>query len=119
VKLTIYHNPRCSKSRQALSILEGAGIDVSIVEYLKLPPTAARLLELAKMLGMPLADLLRRGEDDFKHAADLPPLDADAALADWLESHPRVIERPIVVDDERGRAVVGRPSENVRSLLPQ
>lgn len=114
--VTIYHNPRCSKSRKTLEILEERGTGHRIVEYLQTPPDAAQILDLAARLGMPVQALLRRGEADFKQATDLPDLDDDAALADWLAAHPIVIERPIVVADD-GRAVIGRPPENVLELL--
>ena len=115
--LTIYHNPRCSKSRATLGIIEEAGVTPDIVAYLDTPPSGARIVELAGMIGIPVRDLLRRGESDFKEAMDLPDLDDDVALAEWLSNHPRVIERPIVVDSASGRAVIGRPPENVTELL--
>jgi len=117
MSITIYHNPRCSKSRKTLEILTQAGITPTIVEYLITPPNAAATLQLASQLGVPVRDLLRRGEAEFKEASDLPDLDDDAALAAWLELHPRVIERPIVVDESGGKAVVGRPPENVHELI--
>ncbi len=116
--LTIYHNPRCSKSRQTLALIDGAGVETNIVPYLLDAPDAKTLLELSRKLGLPLSDLLRRGEREFKEATSLPPLDDNAALAHWLAEHPIVLERPIVVDEETGRAVVGRPPENVLALLP-
>lgn len=115
--LTIYHNPRCSKSRQTLEIITESGIVPAIVEYLQNPPDAERIRHMAGLLGIPVSALLRRGEDDFKNATDLPDLDDDAALADWIMQNPRVLERPIVIDDARERAVVGRPPENVRELI--
>jgi arsenate reductase len=116
--ITIYHNPRCSKSRKTLELIEDAGITPAIVKYLDSPPDTARILELAALLGMPVAELLRRNEDDFRNADDLPPLEDDDALAAWVAKNPRVLQRPIVVDDAAGIAVVGRPPENVRALLP-
>lgn len=117
MSLIIYHNPRCSKSRRTLGILETAGIDVQIVEYLKHPPSPERLLEIAGMLDTPLTELLRRGEAVFKQAADLPEPGDDGALAQWLSGNPSVLQRPIVVDDTHKRAVVGRPPENVEELF--
>ena len=70
--LLIYHNPRCSKSRKTLEIIQSAGETPEIVAYLDTPPDAARLVELAKMLEIPVASLLRRGEAEFRNAADLP-----------------------------------------------
>ena len=118
MSITIYHNPRCSKSRLTLELIEQAGVTPEIVKYLDTPPSAERIQELAKTIGVPVADLLRRGEDDFRNADDLPDLDDDAALAAWVSRHPRALQRPIVIDDERAIAVVGRPPENVSALLP-
>lgn len=118
MSLTIYHNPRCSKSRKTLELIQEAGVTPGIVEYLSAPPSAARIVQLANMLGSSVQELLRRNEADFKDANDLPKLDDDAALAAWIEAHPRVLERPIVVDEENNRAIVGRPPENVTELLP-
>ena len=115
--LTIYHNPRCSKSRKTLEIIRDAGVEPDVVLYLDDTPTAARIVDIAGVLGMKVSDLLRRGESEFKEAGNLPDLDDDAALAAWIEAHPKVLERPIVVDDDRGEAVVGRPPENVEALL--
>jgi len=118
MKITIYHNPRCSKSRKTLELIEEAGISPEIVNYLDSPPTAARICELAATIGVPVADLLRRREDDFRNAGDLPVLDDDNALAAWIARHPRVLQRPIVIDDAAGMAVIGRPPENVHEILP-
>ena len=117
MSITIYHNPRCSKSRKTLELLEQSGITPTIVEYLNTPPDAETTLRHARLIGIRVADLLRRGEEEFKQANDLPDLDDDSALAKWLEAHPKVIERPIVVDETNNRAVVGRPPENVLELV--
>ena len=117
MSITIYHNPRCSKSRKTLELIEAAGVKPMIVKYLDNTPTAERIGELAATIGVPVADLLRRGEDVFRNATDLPALDDDAALAAWIARNPKVLERPIVIDDEAGVAVVGRPPENVNELL--
>ena len=118
MSLTIYHNPRCSKSRKTLELIQEAGVSTNIVDYLSEPPSAARILQLAELLGLTVQELLRRNEADFKDAADLPDLDDNAALAAWVANHPKVLERPIVVDDGANKAVMGRPPENVRNLLP-
>ena len=115
--LTIYHNPRCSKSRKTLEIINNAGIEPLIVHYLENTPDAATIQNFAVMLGIAVADLLRKGESEFKEASDIPDLDDDAALAMWIEAHPIVLDRPIVVDAEAGKAIVGRPPENVEELL--
>lgn len=117
MSLKIYHNPRCSKSRKTLEIIQDAGVEPTIALYLDDTPGAAEILDIAGKLGKPVADLLRRGESTFKEATDLPDLSEDAALATWLEAHPIVLERPIVVDTDSGKAVVGRPPENVLELL--
>lgn len=117
MSLKIYHNPRCSKSRKTLEIIQGAGVEPTIVLYLQDTPPAAEILDVASKLGLPVANLLRRGESEFKEAADLPDLADDAALAAWIAEHPIVLERPVVVDTGSGRAVVGRPPEIVNELL--
>ncbi|MDH5345891.1 MAG: arsenate reductase (glutaredoxin), partial [Gammaproteobacteria bacterium] len=88
-----------------------------IVEYLETPPARDTLLGIAQMLGMPLTDLLRRGEEEFRNAGDSVPLGDEAALANWIHDNPRVLERPIVVDESSRRAVIGRPPENVLEIL--
>lgn len=119
MRITIYHNPQCTKSRKSLNFIRDAGIEPTIVEYLNTAPDAATIQQLAKQLGIPVAGLLRRGEDLFKEATDLPDLTDDEALATWLAQNPRVIERPIVVDEDSGTAVIGRPAENVQEFLNQ
>jgi arsenate reductase len=115
--ITIYHNPRCSKSRKTLELIETAGVSPQVIRYLDDPPGADRIRALAAAIGLPVAELLRRNEDDFRNAADLPDLHDDAALAAWLARHPRVLQRPIVIDEVSGAAVVGRPPEKVNDLL--
>ena len=115
--VTIYHNPRCSKSRQTLQLIDDSGTPHTIVRYLEESPDASAILDLASKLGLSVADLLRRGESEFKEATDLPDLSDNAGLADWLAQHPIVLERPIVVNDSTGHAVIGRPPENVLALL--
>ena len=115
--ITIYHNPHCSKSRKTLELIRSADIEPKIVAYLDTPPSADRIRKLAGMLEIPVNKLLRRGEAEFREACDLPSLDDDQALSNWLSEHPRVIERPIVVDESSGRAVIGRPPESVSELL--
>lgn len=117
MSLILYHNPRCSKSRQTLALIESRGIRPDIVDYLSAPPDAATLIDIAARIGVPLADLVRRGEAEFKAAGDSVPLHDDALLAEWIVRNPKVLQRPIVVDTGTGRAVVGRPPENVLDLI--
>lgn len=117
MRITIYHNPRCSKSRATLELIEAKGITPEIVEYLKTPPDAETLRRIAGLVGVPLSALVRQGEDEFRNAGDAVPLDDEAALAAWLHEHPKVLQRPIVVDESNERAVVGRPPENVHELI--
>ena len=117
MNVTIYHNPRCSKSRKTLEIIEDSGVSPQVVLYLKEKLSAADILDLASRLHLPVADLLRRGEAVFKEAQNLPDLSDDAALAAWVAANPTVLQRPIVVDTATGKAVIGRPPENVHELL--
>ncbi len=117
MSIKIYHNPRCSKSRNSLALLNEAGVDPEVVEYLETPPAASEILRLARLLGIPVSGLLRRGEAEFRDATDLPDLDDDAALSAWLQAHPKVIERPIVVNSAGDKAVIGRPPENVLEMV--
>ena len=113
---TIYHNPRCSKSRETLALLEEKGIDAEVVLYLDTPPDAARLAELIRQLGFKSArDLMRKGEAEYAELGlDNPALD-EAALIAALAAHPRLIERPIVVHGAQAR--IGRPPASVLELF--
>ena len=113
--VTIYHNPRCSKSRQTLALLEERGIQPHIVLYLETPPDHATLKTLLQQLQLPARGLLRKGEDMYKSLAlDNPALDEDQ-LINAMTSHPQLIERPIVVHGKQ--AALGRPPENVLQIL--
>ena len=110
----IYHNPRCSKSRNTLALLEENGIAPRVVLYLETPPDEAQIRDLLKKLGIGAADLLRRGEADYKQSGlgrDSSEQDIVAAMA----RYPKLIERPIVVKGKR--ALLGRPPENVLELI--
>lgn len=119
MNVTIYHNPRCSKSRQTLELIESHGLKPKIVEYLNNPPEADTLLQLARRLGVPLSAILRSSEAEYTASEDGPPIDDERELAKWLHRHPSVLERPIVVDEDSDKAVIGRPPENVLDLLPR
>lgn len=116
-EITIYHNPRCSKSRQTLALLEQNGVNPNIVLYLETPPTPAQLQGLLRKLRFTARELLRKSEDDYK-ALGLANEGLDEhALLKAMSEHPKLIERPIVVGGDR--AVLGRPPENVFELIPQ
>jgi len=111
----IYHNPRCSKSRQALKLLEEQGIEPTIIKYLETPPNQAELSHILELLGLEPRDLMRKKEKDYKALGlDDPGLSRDQLIQAMVE-HPKLIERPIVVKD--GRAALGRPPERVLEVL--
>lgn len=111
----IYHNNRCSKSRATLALLEERGCKVEVINYLETPPDAAELAELLKQLGMRPRDLLRTGETDYQSLGLADPSLGDAALIAAMATHPKLVERPIVVAN--GRAALGRPPEAVLAIL--
>jgi len=111
--VTIYHNPRCSKSRTTLQVLKDNGVDANVVEYLSVPPTAAELKDILGMLGMTPRQLLRKKEAR-EAGLDDPGLDGDALIAAMV-ANPIVIERPIVVAE--GKAKIGRPPESVLDII--
>lgn len=113
--VTLYHNPRCSKSRQALALLEARGIRPVVVHYLDTPPDADTLRGVLKKLGLLPRALLRRGEEAYRDLKlDDPSLDDDTLIGAMV-LHPKLIERPIAVCGRR--AVIGRPPEKVLELL--
>ncbi len=113
---TLFHNPQCSKSRGAKQLLDEAGIEYEIVEYLKTPPTAAELHHILELIDDPPAALVRRGDPKFK-ALGLDKADfvTEADVVALLVEHPELMERPVVVVGDR--AVIGRPPERVNELL--
>jgi arsenate reductase len=113
--VTIYHNPRCSKSRQTLDLLRARDVEPQIIEYLQTPPSADELRRILALLGIGPRDLMRKKEAEYKAAGlDDPALDDDALIAAMVAA-PILIERPIVVHG--GNAVLGRPPENVLDIL--
>jgi arsenate reductase (glutaredoxin) len=114
MSLTIYHNPRCSKSRQTLKLLRDHGQNPTIIEYLNHPPSAAELTRILQLLGMRPGDLLRRKEAGDA-GIDPAALSDDQLIAEMVQ-HPAVIERPIVVSGNK--AALGRPPEAVLGMLP-
>jgi arsenate reductase len=111
--LIIYHNPRCTKSRETLALLQQRGLKPRIVEYLKTPPNAADLKNIARMLGIPVRELVRSAE---AVDAGIDPVEMDEkTLVAAMVRNPAVIQRPIVLNN--GKAAIGRPPENVLSIL--
>ena len=112
---TIYHNPRCSKSRATLELLNEKGLDVTVVKYLDTPPNKASLEAILTMLGIEPRDLMRKGEQEYKDNNLSDESLTRDALVDAMLKFPRLIERPIVIKD--GKAAIGRPIENVIEIL--
>jgi arsenate reductase len=112
---TIYHNPRCSKSRQTLELLKEKGIEPTVVEYLKTPPTEPELRRILTLLKIRPIDLVRTGETVFNELGLDTRRDDDDALIAAMLAHPQLIERPIVIHNNH--AVIGRPPQKVFDLL--
>jgi arsenate reductase len=115
-KVTIFHNPRCSKSRQTLQLLQDMGIRPTIIEYLRDPPSVAELEDLLQLLNLSPREVMRHKEAPYQEL-DLDATDLDDAhLLEAIHRHPILLERPIVVSN--GKAAIGRPPENVLTILP-
>ncbi len=114
-EFTIFHNPRCSKSRQTLALLEASNVSPSVILYLETPPSSDTLSTIIKKLGISARDLLRKGEDAYKELKLANKDLSEADLVNAMVAHPKLIERPIVIKGDR--AVLGRPPENVLDLL--
>lgn len=113
--ITLYHNPRCSKSRAAFTLLQEQGVAAEVVEYLKTPPTPKQLADILHMLDLEPRGLMRKQEAPYKEAGlDNPELSNDELIAAMI-ANPILIERPIVVAN--GKAAIGRPPENVLAIL--
>tara|TARA_R110001592_G_scaffold363341_1_gene684472 strand:- start:97253 stop:97597 length:345 start_codon:yes stop_codon:yes gene_type:complete len=113
--ISIYHNPRCSKSRQTLALLEERGIAPEIVLYLETPPTVEALDDILKKLGIPARQLLRKGEDAYKENNLSDPSLSHQQLIKAMVANPKLIERPIVINGDK--AVLGRPPEQILNIL--
>lgn len=113
--ISIYHNSRCSKSRQTLALLEQQGIAPQIIEYIKTPPTAETLQIVLDQLGFSARELLRKGEAIYKELNLANKSLTDQQLIEAMCEHPKLIERPIVIHN--GKAKIGRPPEAVLDIL--
>lgn len=112
---TILHNPRCSKSRQTLALLEENGLDFEVLEYLKTPPTQKQLKTILSLLGAEPRDIMRKGEAEYKESGLNDDTLSKAEQVKLMVAFPKVIERPIVFSQQK--AIVGRPPENVLKLV--
>ena len=115
MSITIYHNPRCSKSRQTLALLEENGVTPEVVLYLSDTPSAKELSDIIKKLGISARELLRKKESEYAELNLKDESLSDSALIKAMVDHPKLIERPIVVKGQK--AVLGRPPENALELL--
>ncbi len=114
--LTLYHNPRCSKSRGALELLEARGLAPTVVRYLETPLDAAQLKALLCKLGISARQLLRSGEDEYKALNLADASLSEAQLIAAIAAHPKLMERPIL--ETADKAIIGRPPENIVEILP-
>ena len=113
--VTIFHNPRCSKSRSSLAILNKQGLEPEIRLYLENPPTETELRSILVKLGIPARDLLRKGESDYKALNLSEPDVSETEIIKAMTEYPNLIERPIVI--KKDKAVIGRPPERILELL--
>lgn len=113
--LTIYHNPRCSKSRETLALLEEKGLHPEVIDYLKNPPTPAQLQQVLQALGLPADKLLRTKEEEYRNLNLANFMGSEQELITIMCEHPKLIERPIVVCGEQAR--IGRPPAAVLEII--
>lgn len=112
---TLYHNPRCSKSRAALELLEQRGADVTVIRYLETPPSKQELKDVLQKLNLTPRDIMRKGEAIYKELNLSDESLSDDALIDAMIANPILLERPIYVQEDR--AAIGRPIENIINIL--
>ncbi len=112
--IKIYHNPKCSKSRATLALLQEREVEIEVIKYLDTPPSRQELIEILDMLGLSARGLMRTKEDIYKELGIKDISDEDM-LINLMIANPKLIERPIVVKD--GKATIGRPIENIIKLL--
>ena len=117
MKLTIYHNPNCSKSRNTLSLIKEQGIEPQVILYLKNILSAEDILNISKSLNTPVKNIIRKNEEDYLEATDFPVTEKDDELSIWLAKNSKLMQRPIVVNNSNGKAIIGRPPENLFEIL--
>ncbi|QSX32004.1 arsenate reductase (glutaredoxin) [Shewanella avicenniae] len=113
--VTLFHNPRCSKSRETLALLEQRGVQVSVVEYLKQPPSAAKIEWLLKQLNISARQLMRTKEAEYQEQNLADERLTEAQLIEAMVATPKLIERPIAINGDQ--VAIGRPPENVLAIL--
>jgi arsenate reductase len=113
-KIELWHNPRCSKSRQALALLQERDVDVEIVKYLNDVPTEQEIKDLLKKLGISARELMRTKEDIYKELG-LKDVEDEQLLIKAMSENPKLIERPVVIKDNQ--AIIGRPPERVLDIV--
>ena len=115
MQVVIYHNPRCTKSRQALALIRAGGYEPTIIEYLQTPPDVAALVDLHNKLALPVRDMMRPNEAIYK-TLNLAAQTDDAALLAAIAAHPILLQRPIIISNKG--AVIARPPEKLHNILP-
>jgi len=115
MSVKIYHNPRCTKSRETLALLERQGVQAEVVEYLKAPPSHSELQDILNKLGLKPRQLMRTKEAEYKENGLDDPSLSDSDLIEAMVRIPKLIERPIVISN--GKAAIGRPPQNVLEIL--
>jgi len=113
-KITLWHNPKCSKSRNAANLLEERGIEAEVVKYLETPPSKEKIKEILKMLGISARELMRTKESIYKELG-LKEVKDEGKLIEAMVKYPKLIERPIVIKE--GKAAIGRPIEKIIALI--
>ncbi|MEM7193589.1 MAG: arsenate reductase (glutaredoxin) [Pseudomonadota bacterium] len=113
--VTIYHNPRCSKSRSTLSLLQDTGLEITVIRYLDTPPTAVEISELCTRLGLSVREIIRSSESAYKELSLENSEHSETSLCQIISDNPILMQRPIVVNG--ARAAIGRPPESVLEIL--
>lgn len=117
MKVIIWHNPRCRKSREGLKYLQENSIDFEIRNYLEKPPNTEELKKALNLMGLTARDLIRKGEQEYKDLGLKDKAISEEKLISYMSSNPKLIERPIIIDPGSNRAVMGRPIENLEKFF--